>query len=626
MNIADDCLSAGHLDLARDVLDRASAAVQLLPHSPRRRDVNARLTNLTEWVERAEAKAEPIAAPAGAIPFAVVGFKHPDWLEMSQNLDDPLETLAALGHLLRIDGVEFTGDPGLVAAAEQLRNAVPTELRRAGEKQSVCLYEVDRDVSRFARVPDGTWTIVSDWFVLRFSNGSADMPLNPNLRPLFISFNISPSALAAPGVVDYLREHAPIGCANWEGVFLLHAAGVPAFFSGAIATSIDAVVPRQPGPPAARTIAVDAVVAGASKRRTRSTPRVKRRDLGENLIAAAEDLRSYRDSGARIVTSKLRFYLAARAVGCQAEFRRGEGSYDVADYTSLTDDGLRSMQQGISEKLATVLDAVLAGRSDADVYEVWREVCADDVARAEKELNSITDYPKLNFDLDHACRVIRAASVTIERTAPAPDGDEVNVEFSLDANYTHQLDVVLDSVVQHCSRPVRAFLLCRGLDPAHFERTAKLFPTVSLVWLPTDDVDYGHVGGMNAWVTPATMDRTILPALLEDVGRIVHFDLDALCLGDLAELFTVEMEGHAIAGATTPSPGSSPDSTPFAAMPHGCGERGTRSWRANSCCARTRCTASISTSSTPESCFWTWTRCAPTTSVAGICRTCSASV
>ncbi|MDT4916733.1 MAG: hypothetical protein QOH89_1433 [Pseudonocardiales bacterium] len=555
LNVAYDCLSADQPALAVQVLDRAAAAAGSLKQGPRLRDVNARLTTLRDWVGRAEAARTPVTAPAGTIPFGVVGFKHPNWLEMSQDLDDPLETLAVLGHLLRDDGVELAGDQGLVAAAETLRGDIPGELRRAGQKKTVCLYEVDRDVSRFAAVPDGTWVIVSDWFHLTLSNEKPDIPLNPDLRPLFISFDISPVELAADGAVEYLREHAPIGCSSWDTVFLLHAAGVPAFFSGSIATTVDAVVPRRTGRPTSQTIAVDAATGGSSERRTRNVPRVKARELGENLLVAAEDLRSYRDSGARIVTSKLRFYLAARAVGCSVDFRPAQpGSHHVCDYTSLTDDELQAIQHGITDKLAAVLEAVLAGRPDAEVYEIWRTACADEVARVEREFAGISGYPELNFDLDHACQVVRAAAVTIERTAPAPKGDEVNVEFSLDGNYTHQLDVVLDSVVQHCSRPVRAFLLCRGLDPAHFARTARLFPTVSFVWLPTQDVDYGRIGGMNPWVTPATMDRTILPALLEDVHRIVHFDLDALCLGDLAELFDVDMEGTAIAGATTPQP------------------------------------------------------------------------
>jgi lipopolysaccharide biosynthesis glycosyltransferase len=83
---------------------------------------------------------------------------------------------------------------------------------------------------------------------------------------------------------------------------------------------------------------------------------------------------------------------------------------------------------------------------------------------------------------------------------------------------------------------------------------ARLFPTVSFVWLPTDSVAFGRIVGMNKWVSAATMDRTILPELLPDLHRIIHFDLDALCLRDLAELFDVDMEGMAVAAAPEPQP------------------------------------------------------------------------
>jgi lipopolysaccharide biosynthesis glycosyltransferase len=50
------------------------------------------------------------------------------------------------------------------------------------------------------------------------------------------------------------------------------------------------------------------------------------------------------------------------------------------------------------------------------------------------------------------------------------------------------------------------------------------------------------------------MDRTMLPELLPDVDRIIHFDLDALCLGDLAELLDVDLEGTWIAAVDEPQP------------------------------------------------------------------------
>jgi lipopolysaccharide biosynthesis glycosyltransferase len=128
------------------------------------------------------------------------------------------------------------------------------------------------------------------------------------------------------------------------------------------------------------------------------------------------------------------------------------------------------------------------------------------------------------------------------------------VEFSLDENYTHQMEIVLDSVVEHTTRPVRAFLCSRGLRQESFDRLVRLFPTVSFVWLRTDGIEYGKVSGKIKWATMVTMDRTILPALLPDIDRIIHFDLDALCLADLAELFDVDMQGEPIAACDEPQP------------------------------------------------------------------------
>jgi lipopolysaccharide biosynthesis glycosyltransferase len=108
--------------------------------------------------------------------------------------------------------------------------------------------------------------------------------------------------------------------------------------------------------------------------------------------------------------------------------------------------------------------------------------------------------------------------------------------------------VVLDSILTHTSRPVRAFVLCREHTYPDFVRMAALFPTVSFVWLPTDEAEYGSLRGLLRYTTVATMDRLLLPDLLPEVGRIIHHDLDALCLADLAELYDIDLAGTPIAG------------------------------------------------------------------------------
>lgn len=554
LQIAYYTLSAGALDLAHSVLERADHAITRIADQARQERLGLRAANLRTWLARAAASSTPVEVPAGEIPFALVGYQHPDWLAMSSDLDDVTETLAAAGHLLRHDGVHLTGDRELVSALEALRGDMPSGRRIAGAAATVHLYEIHQDTSRLASVPDGTWLIVSEWFARPLAGWRYDLPLDPRLRPIFVSFRITPDELAVPGAADYLRAHGPIGCRDWDSVFLLHAAGVPAFFSGELVSTVDTVLaPRAVTAPAG-TVLIDVPRGPDGEPRTQNRPSIREHGLGANLRLAADELRGLRDTGVQVVASSVRCELAARAVGCPAELRAGDGGDDrVVDYLDLDDTAFAAMQRGISDKVGAAIAAILSGQSEADVYAAWREACAGDVAAAEAVVSDVPADPDLNFDLDQACAVIRAASIVVERSQPV-DGDEINVEFSVDQNYKHQLAIVLDSVIQRTDRPVRVFVLCRGLGRDDYDRMTRLFPTVSFVWLPTDDVDYGPIPDKIKWATIVTMDRTMLPEMLPEVDRIIHFDLDALCLADLGELFDVDMEGTAIAAVDSPQP------------------------------------------------------------------------
>ncbi len=553
-------LCAQRYDLARAAVQRAGDAMAGVDDESRLPRLQRRLSNLSEWLDREQQAATPDELGAGEIPFALVGYQHPDWFAASANFDDFTETLSSLGHLLRHDGLELTGSDDLVSAATQLRLDVAAERRIPGEKRTVRLYEVDRDVSRLCAVPDGTWVIVSEWFAHPLSGERYDLPLDPRLNPIFVSFHITPDQIAVPGAVDYLKAHAPIGCADWDSVFLLHARGVPAFFSGTITSTVDEVVARQTSPRHDEIVYIDVDTDEAKGKAkgnalSQEEPELRGGSLGANLVSAAAHTRELRDRGARVVAGTVRCYLAARAVGCATELRAPSiGDHRVIDYVALSDDDFAAQQRSIADKLATALTAVLAGKQRDEVYEAWRQACADDVAHTVAEFARYDDDLAPNFDVDLACDVIRAASVEVRPSGSAGVGTEINVEFSVDQNYKHQLEIVLDSVVQRTERPVHAYILCRGFGQDDYRRLAQLFPTVSFTWLPTDDVDYGPIPDKIKWATIVTMDRTMLPELLRNVDRIIHFDLDALCLADLGELFDVDMEGTAIAAVDSPQP------------------------------------------------------------------------
>lgn len=552
--IAYAAFAAGCTDVATRALDRVERAAATAP-AARRDAVLRRVSRVRDWIARAQRAGENAAVPAGEVPFALVGYDHPSTGGASTDIADPMQTLVVLAHLMRHDGVYFSGRPALCDAAADLA----PQLRRDNHiahavPRIVSLQVVERDASRFADLPDGTWIVISEWFTRPLAGKHYDIPMNARLRPIFVGFHITVAALRTPGTIEYLRRYAPIGCIDWDTAFLLHAAGIPAFFSGGLAATSDIMFEPAKTRSTSR-VYVDVDTDARGERRTHLTAAVQRRPLGANLLEAANLFRGYRDAANHVVTKDLRTYLALRGLGVSTQLRsRDPHRARVTDHVSLSDEAFADMSAQTSRKLAAVLGAIVDGRTEDEVYRVWREACAADVEATEERLRNPGPGPKLSFDLNAVCTSILEHSVTVERTQSAGEGPEINVEFSLDANYKHQLDIVLDSVVAHTERPVRAFVLCRGHGHDDFARMARLFRTVSFVWLPTDSVDYGRISDMNKWVTPATMDRTILPALLPEVDRMIHFDLDALCLADLGELYDVDLDGAAIASTREPQP------------------------------------------------------------------------
>ncbi len=508
---------------------------------------------LRSWFGRAERAAAPVPLPADGVAVALVGGRHPDARLWSDHALDQIDTLDVLGHLARHQGVRFTGeDTELVEFAGDLQRRTPAPV--PGDPREVRLVTVDRDLSEFSPLPDNTWAVVTSWFVhpLRATRGAG--PLDPRLNPVFLSFSVDEPGLARPGVVEYLRAHAPIGCRDWASVDLLAAADVPAFFSGALAPTAADVVPTDaPTAPGEEVACFDLPPADGQRRRSVHWPLVLERSFARNLLDTANTLQTWRREFARLVTADVRQALTARALGIDVELRPADpGASETADLGALSDADLATVRRGIGDKLAALYGAILAGRSRDEVYAAWREVCAADVAEAEKRRANVADLGTVDFDLDALCNRIRAHIVVVERSEPAGPGAELNLEFSLDAKYKPKLDVVLDSVVANTDRPVRAFVLSRQHGRKDYARMAKLFPTVSFVWIPTDDVDYGPIAGKVPWASFATMDRTLLPLILPDLDRIMHLDLDLLITGDIAELFDTPFDGNPLVAILEP--------------------------------------------------------------------------
>ncbi|HEY8300309.1 MAG TPA: glycosyltransferase [Jatrophihabitans sp.] len=530
---------------------RAAEALELVEDEGHRNWLRGRIDTLRSWHGRAERAGDAPAPADGEVSVALVDYEHPDARKHSDYAIDQIETATVLGHLARHSGARFAGSDDVVAEANGLQRRSPAPV--AGPQVPVRLMTMQRDLSEFAALPENTWAVVTDWFANPLEVARGDLPFHPNLRPVFVSFHITEPALGRPGVVDYLRAHGPIGCRDRETMQLLQAARVPVFFSGAItSTSGDVIAVDTPTEPRTEVVYFD-LPATSGTRRSVIWGAIRGRSLAANLHESGSALNMWRGTIAKAVTPDVRLLLALRSLGVDTEFRNEDrGSGVAADLGALSDDAFTAMRTGLDDKLAVLFGAILAGRSADEVYAAWRETCASDVAEAEALRTSFPDLGTVDFDLQALCDRVRANSVVVERTQQVGEGAELNVEFSLDANYKPKLDVVLDSLVAHTDRPVRAFVLCRQHGPEDFERMARLFPMVSFMWIPTDDVDYGPIAGKVPWASFATMDRTLLPLILPDVDRMMHLDLDLLILGDLADLYDTPFDGHRMVAIPEP--------------------------------------------------------------------------
>ncbi|GAB6987373.1 hypothetical protein [Nocardioides pyridinolyticus] len=388
-------LVTGHREIARDLVEEADhrGPDQLRP--PARR----RLDHVRAWTHPA---AQP-TPPPGAVPLAIFYYSQPDRVRGSRNIGDYVQTLAMLGNLVRFSDVEFSGPGELGDLATEVQSRVRADLRLAGEPRRAHLVPVSRDFSAGDEIPEGTWLLAFGWhlhpsFGLRYG-----LPYDPRLRPLFVSFHLHAIDVLDQPTIEYLRAHGPIGCRDWSTVDLPLSAGVDAFFTGCVTSTVDAVFPSLDSLDSLDRS--DALALGVIDtpdpddlpsdrpvlRLGNSDAAHRDLDIVSGTRAAIEVLEDYQRRLDRVVTSRLHAYLPAVSLGLEVDLRpTNPGS---ARFTGLS--GLRpgsaeldDMRDGMRDLIADALGRILAGAPAEEVYDAWRTRTTPLVEQARARLHS----------------------------------------------------------------------------------------------------------------------------------------------------------------------------------------------------------------------------------------------
>ena len=227
-----------------------------------------------------------------------------------------------------------------------------------------------------------------------------------------------------------------------------------------------------------------------------------------------------------------------RSIGAEVDFRpanRADIRFD--GLIDLDREAFGAIRDGINAKLEQVFGAILAGRPEDEVYALWRELCADEVAAAEERRHEGAPPRPIGVDLTAA----RAKAVL-----GAPPADAVHCAVVTSEGSGPELSVLIASLLEHASRPLHVWLLALPGTGAVEKRLGPRFPAVTLSRIP--------LRGLGAGVTPEveTAARLLVADLLGEVDRLVVLPLPSVATADVAELAELDLGDHLLAAPTKP--------------------------------------------------------------------------
>ncbi|MGH3361779.1 MAG: glycosyltransferase [Nocardioides sp.] len=542
----------GDEPMARRLFSRLEAAAgsQARVRAPVRKHLNW----LRPWLN-AEGSS-PMAPPSESPTFAVIDYRHPNVNAASSNIGDHIQSIASLTHLVRHQGVRLHGDPALVGLLERLRSRIRPEQRRDDIEADLNVMTVQRDASMYDEIPEGTWALCFGWYMSPLFGMRFGFPLHRALRPVFVSFHCNQRGLLTSETVDYLRRYGPIGCRDWTTVYLLLSMGIPAFFSGCITTTIDAVFPDLDAPAARAApkayvdVPASAVPPGATTY-THAWPEVATRSFAENCDDAVELLETYRRQHSGLTTSRLHCYLPVRSLGVDVDFQPSNRSDVRFDgLMDITDGQFDEIRDGIRAKLEQVLALILSGAPEDEVYALWRDITADEVQAAEKRLTAPLELSSPRRDVVDPVADAVADAVRHSRTTAGSEthGSTVHCAVRLPQGRGRALEVLVSSLVENSSHDLHVWVLADHGTARLQERFQAAWPSVGFTWIPT--------GGLSTLITspdrnrPVDLTNVVLCDLVHSVDRLVVLPVDALVTGDIAELRDLDLGENLLAAPT----------------------------------------------------------------------------
>ncbi|MGO3153253.1 MAG: hypothetical protein ACTIJJ_11650 [Galactobacter sp.] len=517
LSVAENSASMGGETQATNLLDELDSRPA--------RELDARIRNRKKkargWLPGGKRRG-PIETVPQTINFGVLSYFQPDF--ESRNIGDSIQTVASLGHLRRHTGFKYTGNDDLVKFMDQLSKRLKPERVVDSPEATFNLIDIFRDGTVYQQIPEKTWAITFGWYMHRTYVKGYNLPFHENILPIPVSMFFRYTDTITDEAADYLRKIGPIGCRDWQSVAMLTAAGVPAFFSGCITTTIDTVFARQGQDKREGRIFVDSPQTASGDFRVQLDNKMRQRGVLANLQMGYNWVSDYADKYRDVVTSRLHCYLPARSVGANVTFLpKNPSDNRFGGLYGIDDQAYDKIRQGILTKLDAVLKLIASGAETEEVYALWREITADDVEASRKHMESFGTFADLAADEDAPAQLPAVASGALRVVVDAPEAEH------------RGLKTLISSATAATAAPID-WVIATASEPSDSVRTAveSAAGSASVTWSAAKN---SQDATLLAAIESACDERVVV---LAAAGRVDQ---------DLADLVSQLEPGHVIAAA-----------------------------------------------------------------------------
>ncbi|MCU1515501.1 MAG: hypothetical protein JWQ75_222 [Pseudarthrobacter sp.] len=488
-------------------------------------------------------------APLAAVRFGVWDARQPDNTGPSADLGLHLETLVILDRIAETAALE-TADSELAAVLER---RIPAGADGPTGIPTVEIVPVWRYMPDKAAYSGPIWTVYHGSFAGKVFGAPQPFPSAESLSPIFWGFHVEDMSVGDPHMLAVLKAAGPVGCRDWTTTYWLLGRGIDAFHSGPVASLAQGA--GQPDGEAAESLHTElpgliSRTAGNQQviKAQQKSAHVRSASIGANVATAAGYFDQIRRAK-EVLTPHLETFGICTALGIEVVYtppRSGGAGGPDAGISSRVDPP--SGQS--STPLESTLELICSGAGKEAVYSHWQSATAALVLEAKQRFARTMLLPKPGFDVQAAIQELQQQTLRARPAGWEESTGAVQVAMACDSNLFGQLAAAIGSIRRSSGRRLHIHLLARGLRPADFDYLAALFPDVAFDFIPCDGVNYGNVMQTSRYITVSTIDRLLLPSLLETRSKIVYLDVDLMVLSDVGQLFDISLKSIPLAACS----------------------------------------------------------------------------